>query len=65
MKKMDCMGISSYYESLPRGVKDDFVRDVADAIGQCTSNVRRKLKNGGWSKTEIPAISAIIEKRMQ
>ena len=63
MKKLDCWGISSYYEGLPRGEKDSFVRDVAEAIGQSTSNVRLKMKNGRWGKTEVPIIAEIIEKR--
>ena len=63
MKKLDCLGISSYYEELPRGEKDGFVRDVAEAIGQSTSNVRLKMKNGRWGKTEVPTINEVIERR--
>lgn len=63
MEKMDCMGISSYYENLPRGEKDGFVRDVAEAIGQSTTNVRLKMKNGRWRRTEIPSITEVIERR--
>lgn len=63
MEKMDCLGISSYYENLPRGEKDSFVRDVAEAIGQSTSNVRLKMKNSRWGKAEVPIISDIIERR--
>lgn len=63
MKKLDCLGISSYYEDLPRGEKDGFVRDVAEAIGQSTSNVRLKMKNGRWGKTEVPTINEVIERR--
>lgn len=63
MEKMDCMGISSYYEGLVRGEKDVFVREVADAIGQSSANVRLKMKNGRWGKTEVPVIADIIEKR--
>ena len=63
MNKLDCLGISSYYEELPRGEKDGFVRDVAEAIGQSTSNVRLKMKNGRWGKTEVPTINEVIEKR--
>ena len=63
MKKLDCLGISSYYEGLPRGEKDGFVRDVAEAIGQSTSNVRLKMKNGRWGKTEVPIINEVIERR--
>lgn len=61
MIKMDCLGISSYYENLPRGKKDEFVREVSEAIGQCTSNVRLKMKNRRWGKTEVPVIAAIID----
>ena len=63
MEKMNELGINSYYETLPRGEKDSFVRDVAEAIGQSTSNVRLKMKNGRWGKTEVPIIAEIIEKR--
>lgn len=63
MEKMDSMGISSYYESLPRGEKDGFVREVAEAIGQSTPNVRLKMKNSRWSKTEVPVVIDIIDKR--
>ena len=60
---MDMMGISYYYENLPRGEKDKFVVEVADAIGQSTSNTRLKMKNGRWSKTEVPIIENIIKGR--
>lgn len=63
MEKVNSMGISSYYESLKRGEKDGFVREVADAIGQSTSNVRLKMKNGRWGKTEVPTINEIIERK--
>lgn len=64
MEKIDCMGISSYYENLLRGEKDGFVRDVAEAIGQSTSNVRLKMKNSRWGKTEVPIVAGIIERRI-
>lgn len=63
MRKIDCLGISSYYENLARGDKDGFVRDVAEAIGQSTTNVRLKMKNGRWGKTEVPIITDVIERR--
>lgn len=63
MKKLNCLGISSYYEDLPRGEKDGFLREVAEAIGQSTTNVRLKIKNGRWGKTEVPAINEVIERR--
>lgn len=63
MEKMDCLGISSYYESLQRGEKDNFVREVAEAIGQCSSNVRLKMKNTRWGKAEVPIIADIIKRR--
>jgi hypothetical protein len=61
--KMDCMGISSYYETVPRGEKDEFIRAVADAIGQSTSNVRLKMRNGRWSQLELSAIEDVISER--
>ena len=61
--KMDCMGISSYYETVPRGEKDEFIRAVADAIGQSTSNVRLKMRNGKWSQLEMSAIEDVISER--
>ena len=60
---MDAMGITCYYENLPRGEKDKFVMEVASAIGQSSSNVRLKMKNGRWAITELPAIQKIIEER--
>lgn len=60
---MDSMGITSYYEKLPRGEKDGFAREVAEAIGQSTPNVRLKMKNGRWSQLEIREIEKIIERR--
>ncbi|MBP3756261.1 MAG: hypothetical protein J6I61_03170 [Prevotella sp.] len=60
---MDGMGITSYYDGLPFGGKDGFVRDVAEAIGQSTSNVRLKMKNGRWSKAELPIVNQVIEER--
>ena len=63
MEKIDCMGISSYYENLPRGEKDSFVREVAEAIGQSSSNVRLKMKNTRWGKAEVPIIADVIERR--
>ena len=62
-EKMEKMGISCYYEGLPRGEKDKFVMEVANAIGQSSSNVRLKMKNGRWSVTEIPEIEKIIKSR--
>ena len=59
---MENMGIISYYEGLPRGEKDAFVREVADAIGQSTPNVRLKMKNGRWSVLEVREIEKIIKK---
>lgn len=61
--EMDSIGITSYYENLPRGKKDSFVREVAEAIGQSTWNARLKMKNGRWSLLEIREITKIIEKR--
>lgn len=61
--KMSSMGISSYYETVPRGEKDEFIRAVADAIGQSTSNVRLKMRNGRWSQLELSAIEDVISER--
>lgn len=57
------MGITDYYENLPRGEKDKFLMEVADAIGQSTTNCRLKMKNGRWKKIEIPIIENIINNR--
>ena len=59
---MDCLGISSYYENLPRGKKDSFVREVAEALGQSSPNVYRKMRNSRWGKIEVPIIVSVIEK---
>jgi hypothetical protein len=57
----DSLGITSYYEKLPMGKKDDFIREVADAIGKSTPNVRLKIKTGNWQKTEIPVVLSLIQ----
>ncbi len=63
MENFDSVGISSYLQNLPYGKKDDFIREVADAIGQSCSSVRRKISNGSWRKTEIPVIQKLMQKR--
>lgn len=60
--KMDSVGITSYYQNLPHGTKDDFARQVAEAIGQATASVYRKLRVGGWSPLELREINSIIAK---
>ena len=57
------MLINEYYKSLPRGNKDEFIREVSEAIGQSSSNVRTKLRNGRWSILEVREINRLIEKR--
>ena len=56
MKKVENLGISSYYRNLAHGEKDSFVREVAEAIGKSTSTILTKRREGRWAKTEIPAI---------
>lgn len=64
MDKITPMGISSYYHSLPHGKKDEFVREVSDALGQSTQSVRRKIRFGAWKeKTELPIIVQLMEGR--
>lgn len=60
---MDSMGISSYYKSLPRGEKDGFIREIADAIAKSSSMVRMKIREGKWSVLEFPIVVSVIEKR--
>ena len=55
--------IKKYYENLPNGKKDAFVRGVADAIGKSSQNVRMKIKNGGWGILETREVGYIIEGR--
>lgn len=63
MVNLDARGISSYYKDLPRGTKDQFIREVADAISQSTTNVGLKMRNGRWSQLEINAINRVIDSR--
>lgn len=60
---MESRGISSYYETVPRGEKDEFIRAIADAIDQSSSNIRLKMRNGRWSKLELKAIEEVISER--
>ncbi len=60
ISKMNEMGITSYYKDLHHGEKDVFIREVAEAIGQSSSSIRRKIKDGGWSLLEIREIEKII-----
>ena len=62
---MESVGITNYYENLPRGGKEGFLAEVAVALGQSVSNVRLKMKNGRWAKIEKPLIEEIIKKRTQ
>ena len=62
---MSGIGISDYYNNLPRGAKSAFAIEVAQRIGQSTSNVELKLRNGRWSKLEIPVIEEIIKTRSE
>lgn len=64
MTNFDVLGINSYHESLPRGQRDAFVREVADAIGKTTSSVYYKLRTGKWNmKTEYPVVIGIIQSK--
>ncbi len=63
MKEKKCLAISRYYEDLPRGEKDDFIRDVATAIDKSTSTVWNKLKGNSFSSIEIPIVEELINKR--
>ena len=60
---MNDMVITDYYKNLPRGTKDKFVRDVADATGMSISNVNLKLRNGRWSMLEEREVKRLIENR--
>lgn len=60
---MDSVGISNYYENLPRGGKEVFLAEVATALGQSVTNIRVKIKNGRWAKLEKPALEKIIKER--
>ncbi len=67
MKKTKTSGISSYissyYQNLPFGKKDEFVRDCADAIGKSSNSVRRKIILENWSKTELPVVLNLMKVR--
>lgn len=62
---MNGIGISDYYNSLPRGSKSEFAIEVAQRIGQSASNVELKMRNGRWSKLEIPVVEEIIKARTE
>ncbi len=62
MMKLDAMGISDYYQSMPYGKKDEFVRSVAEGICKSSSTVFKRLSNGKWNSLEIKVINEIIEK---
>ena len=62
MEKVDVLGITSHFENLPFGKKDSFLREIADAIGQSTNTVRRKIQSGKWRKFEIPIVTKIMQK---
>lgn len=63
MKNLDAMGITDYYDQLPFGDKDAFIREVADAIGKSSQSVRRKIRLGCWSKPEMPLVNDVINGR--
>lgn len=63
MGKLKDIGITSYYQNLPRGEKDRFAREVAEAIDQSSANVRRKIRLDRWSSLERPVIENIINER--
>lgn len=54
------MGIKDYYQNLSHGDKDKFVIEVAEAIGQSTSSVRRKLRDESWRMLERQAVEKLI-----
>ena len=57
MMKLDSIGISDYYKSMPFGKKDEFVRNVAESICKSSSTVFKKLSNGKWNALEIKVIN--------
>lgn len=63
MSKNSNVGISSYYRSLPRGEKDEFVREVAEALFQSTSNISLKMRTGRWPSLQVGIVESIIAKR--
>ena len=62
MMKLDSIGISDYYKSMPFGKKDEFVRNVAESICKSSSTVFKKLSNGKWNALEIKLINEIFDK---
>ena len=61
--KKECEMIMSYYGNLRHGQKDSFVREVADAIGQSSVTVMRKMKTGKFSCLEVPVVARIVTRR--
>ena len=58
---MDSKVISDYYENLPFGKKDEFVRVIAEALEQSTSNIRRKIRENIWSRIEMKEVTSLID----
>lgn len=56
----DADGIYSYYKALPRGQKNTFAMEVAEALEMSYDNVRRKISNRSWKNYEIKFIRGII-----
>lgn len=61
MAKFDALGISSYYDSLPRGQKDVFKRDVAEAIEKSVPTIQLRIKTGKWTMIELDKINELIK----
>ncbi len=62
MEKMDAMGIKTFHENLPFGQKGKLETQISLAIGQCPSNVRRKIRLGIWNeKTELPLVNNVLK----
>jgi len=60
---MDSKVISDYYDRLPFGQKDEFAREIAEAIEKSTSSVRLKIRKGNWSRIEMQEIDRVIKNR--
>lgn len=55
--KIDAVGISSQYNSLPFGEKNKFARAIADILQMSTDNVRRRIAKSEFKEIEIQALN--------
>ena len=63
MENLNGMSIGEFYGNLPRGKKDGFAIEVAEAIEKSVSTVQKKMVGRGFSKLEEEAVRRIIKRK--